>query len=110
MATTCKPIPPPFPFPEMWERVNQIQRETLCERWLVPCFAPPPADFKITDTTGVPGSSLPLRDLVHDDFAVVEVDGLELNGAWAARFSKTIKRMKQKAHKAKRKASWLPKR
>jgi hypothetical protein len=74
------------------------------------CFAPPPADFKITGATGVPGSSPPLRDLVHDDYAVDEVEGLELNGAWAARFSKTIKRMKQKAHKAKRKASWLPKR
>ena len=32
--------------------------------------------------------------------------GLEMDPEWAARFSRTIKRMKQKAHKARRRASW----
>lgn len=77
--------------------------------WMVP-------KYDIISDDGVWNSDGASAGVSHTNSAHVDEgcseceEAVELNDVWAARFSKTIKRMKQKAHKAKRRAMWTPKR
>jgi hypothetical protein len=106
---SLRPIPPPFPFPEQWERISQEQHSTGFVKWLVPGCELPLS--QAIDAVGVGRHENETQ--LRDSHALDETgaDGymdetITLNDAWAVRFSKTIKRMKQKVHKAKRKATW----
>jgi len=124
------PILPPFPFPEKWAEVGMQQRESGTKTWLVPS----PAEIEELVRTYFPQDRYIVQDNVEqyiETSSVInqgelpaelrpseldwnedngeEFETLELDPAWAARFSKTIKRMKQKVHKAKRRADWKKK-
>ncbi len=117
-----KMILPPFPFPERWADVDLLQRTTGEQKWLVPnsdrTAAPETSSKNQTIVTctshkqqhNIEHTVIPhLQDWSgeYDDY--VETEELELDSAWAERFSKTIKKMKQKVHKAKRRAEWKKK-
>lgn len=120
------PILPPFPFPDRWLEVNLQQQVSGDKKWLVPSpseieelvrtYAPqyvPNANAKVQQLD-IPHQNTGCGELRPDELNCNEEDGeeyetFELNPIWAARFSKTIKRMKQKVHKAKRRADWKKK-
>jgi hypothetical protein len=110
---SLRPIPPPFPFPEQWERVSQKQRSAGLVKWLVPGCEIPLVQTIHERGVDSNGHETRSQDSTTDLLALRETgeDGyidetITLSDIWAARFSKTIKRMKQKVHKAKRKATW----
>ena len=114
-------ILPPFPFPERWADVDLLQHTTGERKWLVPSSESNPEVDEIASTNqpivsrdhqeySTENTIVPhLQDWSgeYDDY--VETEELELDPAWAERFSKTIKKMKQKVHKAKRRAEWKKK-
>ena len=114
-------ILPPFPFPERWADVDLLQRTTGECRWLVPNSESNPEVDEIASTNqsivspdhqehSAEDTAIPhLQDWSgeYDDYE--ETEELELDPVWAERFSKTIKKMKQKVHKAKRRAEWKKK-
>lgn len=102
---TFAPVLPPFPFPEKWLFVDKLQKETSVKKWLVPNFIKNDNEVIKEESTKADSSEIGLVDDSSTAF-----DRIELNEFWAARFSKTIKRMKQKVHKSKRKAAWTSKR
>ena len=120
------PILPPFPFPEKWVEVSLQQQLSGDLKWLVPgttemedlIRAYCPHGHPHGHQTVVNGSNLEQvsksqelqpNELDWDGDDGEEFESLELDPAWAARFSKTIKKMKQKVHKAKRRADWKKK-
>lgn len=114
-----KMILPPFPFPERWADIELLQRTTGEHRWLVPNTANTTvvdehgncllngAQSGTSDQPHTAEDTVIPRSQDHDDY--FETEELELDPAWAERFSKTIKKMKQKVHKAKRRAEWKKK-
>ena len=110
-------IPPPFPFPHLWEDVFHWQNSVGQKYWLVP-------DLNITDS----GKLETLRNLQNNDSDEVELsskdfvpknqeleipadmlacdDKLVLNDYWVERFSKTLKKIKVKSIKAKNRMKW----
>ena len=112
-------ILPPFPFPERWVDIDLLQRATGERKWLVPSSEH--IDVAECDSSSThkhdQHNSIEKTVLPHcedwngvDEYdGCVETEEFELDPAWAARFSKTIKKMKQKVHKAKRKAEWKKK-
>lgn len=108
MDLGLSPVLPPFPFPELWQRVSEEQLRTGVKRWLVPATNQsslgPTYEPRQKTGEGQLTKSDPKHPVTDENYEEDEV--VELNEVWAARFSKTIKRMKQKAHKAKRKAAW----
>ena len=97
MSTTCNVILPPFPFPESWEEIYFHQQQTGIAKWLVP-------EYDISSQNKIVNSAEKKNVNECDD--AFEVEELVLNDEWAARLSKTVKRMKQKVHKAKQRAKW----
>jgi hypothetical protein len=106
---TQRPIPPPFPFPEQWEKISQEQRSTGIVKWLVPgcelsvLQSTPEGNLDSAKRHGEALSTLAIDEAAEDGYFD---ETITLNESWAVRFSKTIKKMKQKVHKAKRKATW----
>lgn len=112
-------ILPPFPFPERWADVDLLQRTIGERKWLVPSSNPEVDEIASTNQPIVSRDHQEhstentivahLQDWSGDYDDYVETEELELDPAWAERFSKTIKKMKQKVHKAKRRAEWKKK-
>ena len=111
------PILPPFPFPELWGRVSLAQQISGQKTWLVPEILPP-----VPETDALCGGTDNLINYMKSDIMNGNVfecedeeeleagdDVLVLNEEWAMRFSKTIRKMKQKVHKARRRAAWTNK-
>lgn len=113
-------IKPPFPFPECWARIDHLQRSCGVQNWLVPDYKSienVPAD-KRSKYVSCPENVAKCESEVCDPFEILggesddtsmqgyEDEMLELNPEWAQRFSKAIKRMKQKVHKSRQRANW----
>lgn len=85
-------ILPPFPFPDQWERVAQIQAINNETYWLVPSYYHYPAN------------DLSLQGEETNDYPQTYIDGeddledyeLELNEEWAERLARTIDRLNRK--------------
>ncbi len=97
------PILPPFPFPEKW---NALPLQ-MPSKWCIPPVMATDSN-KLTCITSKfesygqkTGSILKKDENLIDEFCFVE-DGEQffMNDFWADRFSKTLKRIKKKAHKA----------
>ena len=120
------PILPPFPFPERWHEIDQKQRSTGTTLWLVPrTDIQNKTDLTPTNTDSTTILSNTVDRILHfniynQQYAITNNESYEenelemeeelvLSSEWAARFSKTIKKMKQKVHKARNKAARLNK-
>jgi hypothetical protein len=104
------PILPPYPFPEKWSTLKQ---EPTFHKWCIPPTFLVDKRQKVSATSdGVIffekdknffdelKNGLKTDEVISDDFCYVE-DGEQflMNEVWADRFSKTLKRIRRKAHK-----------